>query len=55
MKIESMPIMPKSDGESRRARTIPIMKWTPCKENRSIALQIIPCIDFDATDDILNF
>ena len=55
MKIESMPIIPKSDGESKRAKTMPVKKWTPCRENLSMALQIIPCIDFDATDDILNY
>ena len=52
IKMESIPIIPKSDGESKRARTMPIKNWTPCKEKRSTALQMIPCIDLDAVDDI---
>ena len=53
-KIVSIPIIPKSDGLNRRARTIPIKNWTPCKENRSTALQITPFIDCEAMEPILQ-
>ena len=42
MKMDIIPIMPKSDGDRSLASTIPIRNCTPWRENRSMALQRIP-------------